>query len=461
MQSKLLSRNSDQKNDAQGPGGFKKKLQEASAKESADYDQNSAEPSEGWLYNLQRKEKFKMVIGGPKKDSQEQCSVPARQSGVSADEAAAIVLAATRGVSPSNARQNVSIDESGPGRTHGDGGRASSIGSLSSFKGHGLNSKPPSNNEGGVSLPASSGEINREGSGTIDDVWIAKAIAKTAALVASSEADSSEASLTKEQKLKAERLKRAKMFSAMIKTGSHRIEASANSATAPSGPLEASAAGSTFSGAGSDLVTKEREGSSVPFDAEASDRVKSREKGSNYDHEREDKSRKNHHLRSKDRDHEEDSEENHKHSKKKHRSEHSSGHTKDERKHRKSHSSSKDKESRHHRKHHSSSEDEYRHRKRSRSRHHHKNHDISEDEDQERKRSGGHHKRKHNSHSERKEAEGVDDLATVGHSERTVGLLNRDQAGKPAVSNARPPDATTEISNELRAKIRAMLLETM
>lgn len=446
----------------EGPGGFKKKVQEAATKESADYDQNSAEPSEGWLYNLQRKEKFKMVIGGPKKDSQEPCSVPARQSGVSTDEAAAIVLAATRGVSPSNARQNVSIDESSLGRTHGEGGHASSMASLSSFKGQSLNSKPPSNNEGGVSLPASSGEMKREGSGMIDDVWIAKAIAKTAAIVASSEADSSEASLTKEQKLKAERLKRAKMFAAMIKSGSHRIEESVNSATAPSGPLEASAAGSALSGADSDLATKEREGSSVPFDAEASDRVKSQEKGSNYDHERETKSRKNHHLRSKDRDHEEDLEENHKHSRKKHRSEHASGHSKDERKHRKSHSSSKDKESRHHQKHHSSSEDECRHRKRSRSRHHHKNHDISDDEDQERKRSGRHHKRKHNSHSERKETEGEDDLATVGHAERTVRLLNRDQeAEKPAISDAQPSDATTEIPNELRAKIRAMLLETL
>ncbi|XP_008791221.2 splicing factor, suppressor of white-apricot homolog [Phoenix dactylifera] len=446
----------------EGPAGFKKKVQEAATKESADYDQDSAEPSEGWLYNLQRKEKFKMVIGGPKKDSQEQCSVPARQSGVSTDEAAAIVLAATRGVSPSNARQNVSLDESGPGRMHGEGGRASSMGSLSSFKGQSLNSKPPSNNEGGVSLPTSSGEIKREGSGTIDDVWIAKAIAKTAALVASSEADSSEASLTKEQKLKAERLKRAKMFAAMIKSGSHRIEESVNSATAPSRPLDASAAGSALSGADSDLVTKEREGSSVPFDAEAADRVKSREKGSNYDHERESKSRKNHHPRSKDHDHEEDPEENHKHSRKKHRSEHSSSHGKDERKHRKSHSS-KDKESRHHQKHHSPSEDEHRHRKSSSSRHHHhKNHDISEDEDQERKRSGRHHKRKHNSHSERKETEGEDDLGTVRHSESTVRLLNHDQEpGKPAVSDAQPSDATTEIPNELRAKIRAMLLETM
>ena len=50
-------------------------------------------------------------------------------------------------------------------------------------------------------------------------VPVAKAIAKTATLEAANEADSSEAPLTKEQKLKAERLRRAKMFVSMLKNG--------------------------------------------------------------------------------------------------------------------------------------------------------------------------------------------------------------------------------------------------
>nr|DAD47037.1 TPA_asm: hypothetical protein HUJ06_016974 [Nelumbo nucifera] len=106
-------------------------------------------------YDFERKEKFKMVIGGPKKDVQ-----------------------------------------------------ASSLCSLSSRD---RSSTPKSilNGDPSFSMPIDSSQkvdhSEKEGSRT-SDVSVAKGIAKTAALAAASEADSSEACSTREQKQKAERL---------------------------------------------------------------------------------------------------------------------------------------------------------------------------------------------------------------------------------------------------------------
>ncbi|KAF8414122.1 hypothetical protein HHK36_002121 [Tetracentron sinense] len=267
-------------------------------------------------YDSERKEKFKMVIGGSKKDSQDLPSKPAKQQfGVSVDAAAAaaILQAATRGL------RNPKLD-------------ILPKTSVNDF-GQGLTS-----------------ESEKE-DGRTSNVSVARAIAKTAAIAAASEADSSEACLTKEQKQKAERLKRAKMFAAMIKTGG----APRTNESLPH--LSADPPGADIV----DPMVREREGSSVPVDVDTSDRMENSEKGS---------VRKKRHFRSRRVEQDDDEEEegrDHKHSRKKHRSHKSSHHSRDDNKHRKRHSSSKDSEYRHRHKHHSSSEDEHRHKRKSRS----------------------------------------------------------------------------------------------
>jgi hypothetical protein len=69
-------------------------------------------------------------------------------------------------------------------------------------------SKHNSNSEANTSL-ASSGLTKRDGTGIIDDDWVANTNAKAADVAASKEADSSEVTMTKEEKLKAEKLRRA------------------------------------------------------------------------------------------------------------------------------------------------------------------------------------------------------------------------------------------------------------
>ncbi|RZR79509.1 hypothetical protein BHM03_00005239 [Ensete ventricosum] len=169
------------------------------------------------------------------------------------------------------------------------------------------------------------------------------------------------------------------------------------SITAQNSSLEISAAGSSRSGAGSDLLVKEREGSSVPFDAEISGRSTFQERESDHDVSEEYRHREKHESCSRDLK-TDDMAESHKQSKKRHRSEHSINHRSGDKRHRKHHSSSKDKESRHRHKHHSSSEDEYGHRKHSRSHHRHK--DEGTPEEKERTGSDG-HRRKHHRRSQR------------------------------------------------------------
>ncbi|XP_072993664.1 uncharacterized protein [Typha latifolia] len=457
----------------EGHGGNKRLDQALVSKESSACDRISAEPSDGWLYDPKRKEKFKMVIGGSKKDS-DQRPTPAQQCGVSTDEAAAIVLAATRGLSPANARC-VLMEESGSGRAPSEDGRPSV--SFSSLQGWTTVSKPASNNEASTSINAMTNQLNKQEASISDDVWIAKAIAKTAALAASREADSSEASLTKEQKLKAERLKRAKMFAAMIKSSGPRVTELVSSANATNGPVETSA-GLTRSGGDSDPLCKEREGSSVPFDTEGLDRVK-HEKDSEYDENKEIKSRRKYRKRSVEQDEEEDSgesrkhsrkklcnkeedsgesHESHRHSRKKHRSDHSTSHIRDDQKHKKRHSSSKDKESRCHNKQHISSDDEYRHRKSSRSRHSHRDNDHSGDEDREAK--SDRHRTKHHSRSKRRRGTQEEEGAATLDQSETLSNLQQELKNSGVAADAQP-EAITDVPNDLRAKVRAMLLETM
>jgi len=420
LQSKSLSKNSSD--------GSKRRAQEAVGSGST-----ADEELEGWSLDLQRKEKFKMVIGS-KKESNDQLLKPVRQSGATADEAAAIVLAATRGRSPATAFQNTSVADS-------DTAQASSIGSLSLHKPDKTISNPPGSNGEASDVAVAAA-----------NVAVATIVAKTAALATAGEADSSEASLTKEQKLKAERLKRAKMFAAMIKSGVQPTTQLVNSSGTPNESVMPSTVGSNH---------EEREGSSVPFDAEASGRER------NY--------RKKQHSRSKDN---EEADEGHKHSRKKHRSADDHKHHRDkEYRHHDDHKHRKDKESRHHHsrshhKHHNSdSEDEPRYEESDRhhhrrhqhysasesedrheksSRHRHRKHDLADDEDRNKSRK---HRRKQRSPSEKR-----DEIEEGEVCEKS--FRRSEEAGAATGLDAKPSDVT-EVPSDLRAKIRAMLLETI
>ncbi|KAJ9562593.1 hypothetical protein OSB04_007753 [Centaurea solstitialis] len=463
----------------------------------------------------ERKEKFKMVINKSKKEGSDLPSKATQPLGVQVDaaQAAAILQAATRGIKHPN------------------------LGILSSLNG---NSYGPRSESG---QPSNS----------------AKDVA--------SEADSSDAHLTQEQKLKAERLKRAKMFVAMLKSGA------APTKTEPSRGLSAEPQGSGASlGDDNHVAAKERERSMVPMDFDTSDKkIKSEkehldeerrakrkyrarsskdeegeaaesqeeeeeEDGDEREGKRSSKHRSKKH-RSRNRSVEEESEEgyenerDYKHSKRRHRS-HRTSHKDDEerdhkrsrkKKHRssssyedndeqesepervhentrtkhRSHHSSHDEDShdegesniKHSRKTHSSrGEDEGRedrhrrrkHRSHKSSRHsrdkhkHRKSHssrhkltpEVSLDELSEHNKADKHGKR---SNSEREELEEGEissklsgqsrggPLADVASREPSVDVSSAYQDRRPVIH----PSETTDVPDDLRAKIRAMLLSTM
>ncbi|KAK9268392.1 hypothetical protein L1049_000141 [Liquidambar formosana] len=415
-------------------------------------------------YDSDRKEKFKMVIGKSKKDGLDPPSKATQpQFGVSVDAAAAaaILQAATRGFKNPNLEilSKASLD----GISHGlssEGGQASSFGSFPSSRPQSSNQKLDQNGEPSVSVP------------------VAKAIAETAARAAASEADSSEACLTREQKLKAERLKRAKMFAAMIKSRDAPL------ITQPLRGLSVERPESGVSGSGAEvvnLVGKEREGSTVPLEVYSSDKNGKLDRKFYDDECNERRSRRAYRSRSKrdddndrrggddddnddDHDHDKDDEESdHKNSRKKHRSHRSSHHSRDRHKHRRRHSSSKDRESRRRRKRDGSSEDSSSKDRESRRRH---RHDDSSEDEHHRKRS---HKHRRRSHSEREVEleEGeisakLSDQSKVSVSdgasrEASLDLSNSHHDGRAPSQ----PSETTEVSDDLRAKIRAMLMATL
>jgi len=357
--------------------------------ESSASDRSSSGPSEKQLYDKQGKGIFHPV-----------CGVKTRK--VTADEAAAIVMAATRGLGAANDSLNTMKGTKDNVRTHVSNDPSSSFGSFSSLQDRNALSKHISNSDVDASL-TSSGQPQREGFGIIDDDWIANTIAKAAAAAASKEAGSLEATMTKEQKLKADRLRRAKMFAAIIKSGDNKM----NDLAAASNPTsEAAKAIPDMNASGLDLqsVAKEREGSSsVLFDHEGPNLTK-HSKDSDDEQNRVRKYRKKHQESDEEKDESEDS---YKHSRKKHRPEHSRDQSKDVHKH-KNKSHSKDRESRHHRHHCSSSEDEHEHERwSSKSRHRHRDdHRYSDEEhsDEEHRRSHK-HRREHHSSSKRKHEE--------------------------------------------------------
>jgi hypothetical protein len=394
------------------------KGRESGKKDSSASDRSSAEPSEKQLND---KGKFQVAIGGVKKE-------PPRK--VTADEAAAIVMAATRGLGSVDPQSNTLKDRSG----------------ISGIKDPGAVSKPVSYSEAGTSL-TSSGQPKTEGTGIIDDDWIANTIAKAVAVAASKEADSSEASMTNEQKLKAERLRRARMFTAIIKTGGNK----SNLVTSDPVSESAKASPADFDPDNEPLAT-EREGSSAPFEREGSNMLK-QEKDSDDEQSRARKYRKHHPGSDEDKD---DLDESYRHSRKRHRSERSRGHNKDAHKH-KHREHSKDREYRHQTHSHSSSEDE---RRSSKSRHQHR-HDLDYTEDEH--RSSRRHQRNHGSGSKRKHKDDRDpNEQTRGRAEASQSTPEHKYGSKqPPGDTAQSSHASTEVPDELKAKIRAMLLETL
>ncbi|KAM0921282.1 hypothetical protein ACQ4PT_006935 [Festuca glaucescens] len=389
-------------------------------KDSSASDRSSAEPSEK---QLNEKGKFQLVIGGVKKE-------PPRK--VTADEAAAIVMAATRGLGSMDPQSNTLKDTRDIGRVQDPGEVSKSV----------------SSSEACTSLTSSS-QLKKEGIGIIDDDWISNTIAKAVAVAASKEADSSEASMTNAQKLKAERLRRARMFTAIIKGGGSKGD------LVTSDPVNESAkvspADLNLPGPDTKPLATEREGSSVPFEREGSN-MKKQEKDSDDEQNKARKYRK--HRPESDEDIDDLEEESYKHSRKRHRSR---GHSMDVHKH-KQRQHSKDREYMHQRHSYSSSEDE---RRSSKSRHRHRHdHYYAEDDEH---RSSHRHRRNHGSGSKRKHKDDHDPIEqslgrAVPSQSTSVQKYGLEQ---PPGDTAQSSNASTEVPDELKAKIRAMLLETL
>ncbi|XP_024021667.1 protein suppressor of white apricot isoform X2 [Morus notabilis] len=453
-------------------------------------------------YDYDKKEKFRMVLGKSKKDGQDpppKVSQPQCEFTVDADAAAAILKAATSGIKNPSLELFPKLSGVGIGQGPSNEGRQSlSLGSLHTSQPQSSVQRQTTVGEPSVSVP------------------VAKAMAETAARTAANEADSSEASLTREQKLKAERLKRAKMFAAMVKSGAAPLKPD------PLRSLSVEPAGSGISSSGNEVVHpagKEREGSLVPADVDTLHKIEKSKKITLVDNCNERRSKRIYRSRTK-RDDEEEEEElkdeederDHKDSRKKHRSHRLSSHSRDRHKHRKRHSS-KDIDSQHRHKHdrdeysddedqhsqrrhkHNSSSDDSEHqsfRKRRKhhsfdddehcgSRRHHRHVDSSDDEHRRTRRrrkhggssddEGQHRSRsiKHRKHHSEREVEleegeicAKSDQSKANESEgasreASVDLL-KSHRQETAPSQ---PSETTEVSDDLRAKIRAMLMATL
>ncbi|KAJ7963776.1 splicing factor, suppressor of white-apricot-like [Quillaja saponaria] len=410
-------------------------------------------------YDYERKEKFKMVLGKSKKDGQDLTSRDIQPLTMDAAAAAAILQAATKGIKNPCLENfhKVSLNGNGP---RSDGGLSSSYGSLHSSQQQTSIQKPKQNAEPNVSVP------------------VAKAIAETAAIVAASEADSSEACLTREQKLKAERLKRAKMFAAMIKSSAAPLT------TEPLHSLSVEPPGSGISVSGVEAVNimgKEREGSSVPADIDNSDKnQKSEERTFEYNERRSKRKYRSRSGRHEEEEEEKEDEEGqedkriHKRSRKKHRSKRSSHHSRDRHRHRRRHSSSKDKDSPYGTKHDSSSDEEHRHSRRHSkygsdgkhhySRHWHRENNSSDDEHPRQSKTT-----KHSSISRSEREADVEEGEIIVKSDQSKASEAEGASREASVELSKAyqgratsqPAETTEVSDDLRAKIRAMLMATL
>ncbi|CAI0436361.1 unnamed protein product [Linum tenue] len=453
-------------------------------------------------YDSDKKEKFKMVIGKSKREGQPDANTSAasqaQPAGVSMDAAttAAILQAARKGMTypnldifSKNSQNCVS-----QGRSSGDGGEPGSFNS------------------------------SRPHSSTQKMVPLAKAIAKTAAIAAADEADSSEVGLTREQKLKAERLKRAKLFAAMIKGGAAAPLKNEPLHRVPS--LEPPDSGLSRSGGASDannvVDDRERDGSLAPMHADSSEKIEKMENTKQHaDALMDRRSKRSYRPRSgKDEEGEEEMKEDgeeHKHSRKKRRSNGSSHHhSRDTGKHKRRRSShptranssdDEDGHSRHKHKESLSSEDEHDQKRRHSDRRRHKHNASSDDE---RKHPRHHHRdhndssgderkhsrRRHNKHVEsddgrrehkrtsrrdkrvsksRRDVEmeegevhakssdqsKASETRNSGSRETSVELSKSGRDSAKAAPLPEPSQKTDDVPDDLRAKVRAMLMATL
>ncbi|XP_052207249.1 uncharacterized protein LOC127811427 isoform X2 [Diospyros lotus] len=343
-----------------------------------------------------KKEKFRMVIGKSKKDGQDPPSKTNQpQFGVSVDAAAAaaILQAATRGIKNPNLGLLSGTLWNGEKRSRNSEGEQASIsGCHLSPHPENIIQKPMQKGDPGV--PISAGI----------------AAAKTGYPEAADQADSPEAQMSKEQKLRAERLKRAKMFVAMLKTGA----VPSKSDTTPRS-LSVEPQDSAVSGSGDvvdNLAGKEQDSSSIPLDVGTLDKKEKSEKKCSDDEYHERRSRRKYRSRSsrheEENEDDEEEDEDHKHVRKKHQSHRSS---RDEGKE----EDMEDQDHRHarkkHRSHRSSLEegkgegedrrDHERSRKKHRSYHSSHEHEDEDEDEEEDYKEERHHKRsrkKHKSH---------------------------------------------------------------
>ncbi|KZV56395.1 splicing factor, suppressor of white-apricot [Dorcoceras hygrometricum] len=198
QESKTNGRSSSSKDDLAGRGDRKVFLHKKSEFSSLDSGVGDM-PMESDV-----KEKFKMVIGKPKKDVQESRSKGTEKEcgeTVDAEAAAAILQAAIKGVNKSNLSSSNTSSNAYHKR------------SPSSDINHSEGNLPTSPS----SLPSSQTE-NAYHKRSQKVSTLAPKTTLTASLEASHDPDQA-AQLTEEQKVKAERLKRAKMFVSMLKSG--------------------------------------------------------------------------------------------------------------------------------------------------------------------------------------------------------------------------------------------------
>ncbi|CAA7408386.1 unnamed protein product [Spirodela intermedia] len=411
----------------------------AEAKVADDY------PSDAWNVEkqfeaplqLDRKEKFRMVLGGSKKDANNSSSKPSKPPGLSAEEAAAIVLGATRGRLGSqtmpDAPKMPAIHVPDAIRRAVEGPSTSSLASFPPFPASNPPSKSTSDSEGAADLPNGSSPAKESDS--------------TAGCIAK-EADSSVASATEEQKLKAERLKRAKLFAAMIKSGKHKAD---EHAAAPS-PIHSGHEPQPGGGSG-----REEGNSSLVVPAEAENSGSGEKPIQKL-------------AAHGGVQHAEDPEAvEREHSRKRHRSrQHSNGdgHKREHRRHRHHRSPPSEDDGRQRRKH--------RHHRSSSSKRKRRGSDEDEDEDgrsHKNKRSSGSQRDGRDRRRHREEEMGSDsrrDLPSQGDSSSRPsseahhprGPSSKDPPSDGVQEEARPSVAT-EVPDDLRAKIRAMLLETL
>ncbi|XP_074346523.1 uncharacterized protein LOC141685313 isoform X2 [Apium graveolens] len=298
QKSKVSGRASLNENDGLGLHGSSKKT--IVSKGSGSSTLESAECD--IPFDSERKEKFKMFIGKSKNDGldpPEKASQQQSEVGVDAAAAAVILQAATRGIRKPNLDF---LSRSSLNRKDDSSEHVSSLGSLP------------------LSQPQSVSEKSGQ-NGSRCSVPVVKENAKTSAIGAAGESGSLEAQLTREQKLKAERLRRAKMFVAMIKSGSAtQIKPESSRGTS----LEPSHAGADTEN-NHPVAAKERAGS--PLEIDATESIESSANKFSTDEYNERKARRK--YRSNSGKHEaakvdtgdEEDEVVHKHSRKKHRKE--------------------------------------------------------------------------------------------------------------------------------------------